>query len=467
MNKTLNTLLQRLDEPAGRYANYDRYYRGEQALAFLAPEARTALGNRFGRMASNIPRLAVTALSERLRVTGFKTNGDDAALWQDWIRNDLDQLSGVAHREALAISKSYVIVWADAFGRAQVTVEDARQVAVLRDPATREVVAAIKRWTTDKTTEAVLYTAEAITHLRANTVGATTAGFGTVEVIENPIGVVPVVPFVNGDRLLDDGVSELDDLIPLVDALNKTLADMMVSSEYVGRPRRWATGLELEEDEDGEPVNPIPESNRAMVSESPDTKFGQLEAANLGSYEASVRILLGQIMAVSALPSHYIGITSTNPASADALRASEASLTARAEARQAQFGRSWEWVARLMVAVRTGAPIETIEARVQWADAATRSVAQEADAVVKLVQAGVLPSSYALERLGYTADEVRAIEAAKDREAARAATAEVTARVSLANDLQTSNGLSQTAALAAAGLFAAANETREGDNGNV
>lgn len=467
MNTTLNTLLQRLDEPAGRYANYDRYYRGEQALAFLAPEARTALGNRFGRMASNIPRLAVTALSERLRVTGFKTNGDDAALWQDWIRNDLDQLSGVAHREALAISKSYVIVWADAFGRAQVTVEDARQVTVLRDPATREVVAAIKRWTTDKTTEAVLYTAEAITHLRANTVGATTAGFSTVKVIENPIGVVPVVPFVNGDRLLDDGVSELDDLIPLVDALNKTLADMMVSSEYVGRPRRWATGLELEEDEDGEPVNPIPESNRAMVSESPDTKFGQLEAANLGSYEASVRILLGQIMAVSALPSHYIGITSTNPASADALRASEASLTARAEARQAQFGRSWEWVARLMVAVRTGAPIEKIEARVQWADAATRSVAQEADAVVKLVQSGVLPSSYALERLGYTADEVRAIEAAKDREAARAATAEVAARVSLANDLQTSNGLSQPAALAAAGLFAAANETREGDNGNV
>ena len=417
VNNTLDTLLQKLDEPVGKYSHYDRYYNGQQPLAYLAPEARTALGNRFGRMASNIPRLAVTALSERLRVTGFRTNDDDSAVWADWSRNDLDQLSAVAHREALTLGRSYAIVWADAFGRPQVTVESARQVTVLRDPATREVLAAVKRWETDTTTEAMLYTSEAITHLRAQTVGATTAGFSPVEVIENPLGVVPVVPFINGDRLLDDGVSEIEDLVPLVDALNKTLADLMVSSEYVGRPRRWATGIELDEDEDGNVVNPIPEGPRAMVSESPETKFGQLPAADLGSYEASVRIILGQIMAVSALPSHYIGITTSNPASADALRASEASLTARAEARQSQFGRSWEWVARLMVAVRTGKPVDQIEAHVQWADAATRSVAQEADAVVKLVQAGILPPSYALERLGYNAEEIERIREARRDEA--------------------------------------------------
>lgn len=421
MTATFQTLLQKLDEPLGAYSELDRYYSGRQALAYLAPEAKTALGNRFGRMASNIPRLAVTALSERLRITGFTTNDDDAAVWADWIRNDLDQLSGVTHREALTLGKSYVIVWVDTFGRPQATVESARQVTVLRDPATRQVLAAVKRWTTDKTTEAVLYTADAITRFSANTTGATTTGFTTVEAIENPLGVVPVVPFINGDRLLDDGVSEIEDLIPLVDALNKTLADLMVSSEYVGRPRRWATGIELEEDEAGEAANPIPEGPRAMVSESADTKFGQLPAADLGAYEASVRIILGQIMAVSALPSHYIGITSSNPASADALRASEASLTARAEARQDQFARSWEWVARLMVAVRTGKDVETIEASVKWADAATRSVAQEADAVVKLVTAGILPPSIALERLGYSQADIVRIREAKRLESFDAA----------------------------------------------
>ena len=50
-----------------------------------------------------------------------------------------------------------------------------------------------------------------------------------------------------------------------------------------------------------------------------------------------------------------------------------------------------------MIAVRDGRDPNMIDdIRVQWADAATRSVAQEADAVVKLYQAGLLPASYAL-----------------------------------------------------------------------
>lgn len=431
----LEDLLQRLNEPAARYADLDRYYQGKQPLAFLSPEAKVALGNRFGIMSSNIPRLAVTALAERLRLTGF---AGDAALWADWVRNDLDQTSGVAHREALLLGDSYVIVWADKLGRPQVTVESAKQVAVLTDPGSRQVYAGIKRWedTNLKTTEAVMYLRDRIVRLRADQQGAVANGFKTIEEIPNPLGVVPVVNLRNTDRIVGDwGGSEIDDLKPLVDALNKSLADMMVTSEYVGRPRRWATGIELTEepvlDDDGNPVlddddqpvmrevNPIPEGHRAMISENNDAKFGQLQSADLGGYEASVRVILGQIMAVSTLPAHYVGVFTDNPASADALRAAEASLTARAEARQATFGRAWEQVARLMIAVRDGRDPGLIDdIRVQWADAATRSVAQEADAVVKLFQAGLLPASYALGKLGYSDDEIAKIAAARTPEVA-------------------------------------------------
>jgi Phage portal protein, SPP1 Gp6-like len=126
-----------------------------------------------------------------------------------------------------------------------------------------------------------------------------------------------------------------------------------------------------------------------------------------------VRVLLGQVMAVSALPAHYIGQLSDTPASADALRAAEASLTARAEARQQQFGRSWEDIARLMVAVRDGADPLQVDVRVKWADASTRSIAQESDAVTKLFAAGLLPASSALQRLGYSDDEIADIRAAR------------------------------------------------------
>lgn len=425
----LADLLQRLNEPAARYADLDRYYEGKQSLAYLSPEAKVALGNRFGVMASNIPRLAVTALSERLRITSFS----DPSIWPDWIRCNMDQLAGVAHREAMLLGDSYVIVWTDRFGRPLVTVESAKQVAVLTDPGTREVYAAIKRWedTNLKTTEAVMYLRDRIIRLRAEQQGAVANGFKQIDEFANPLGVVPVVNLRNTDRILGDwGTSEIDDLRPLVDALNKSLADMMVTSEYVGRPRRWATGIELTEepvlDDDGNPVldgdnqpvmtevNPIPEGHRAMISENDGAKFGQLNAADLGGYEASVRVILGQIMAVSTLPAHYIGVFTDNPASADALRAAEASLTARAEARQQTFGRAWEQVAKLVVAVGDGRDPNLIDdIRVQWADAATRSVAQEADAVVKLYQANLLPASYALGKLGYSSDEIAKIRDAR------------------------------------------------------
>lgn len=426
MNVELEKLLSKIDEPVPFYDRMDQYYHARQPLAFMAPEAREALGDRFGRMATNIPRLAITSIAERLRVTGFRTNVDDSATWTDWKRNDLDQLAGVVHREALTLGRCFAIVWADRKGRPQVSVESARSMAVRRDPETREVVAAVKRWETESSTEAALYLPDRIVRYSANTVGAVT-GFRSVESIVNPLGVVPVVEFTNGDRHTGEGVSEISDLIPLVDGLNKTLVDMMVSSEFAGRPRRWATGIEIERDEDGNHINPIPEGPRTMLSEIPEAKFGQLPGADLGSYESSVNIFLSQIMAVSALPAHYIGITTSNPVSADALRASEASLTARAEARQAQFGRSWEWIARLMLAVRTGRNVEDIEADVQWADAATRSTAQEADAVVKLVQAGILPVSVALERLGYDSDEIVRIREARRSEAFENAAAGLTA----------------------------------------
>lgn len=420
-------LLGALEAPQHRYSELELYYEGKQPLAFLSADARAALDNRFGRMVSNIPRLAVNSLAERLRITGFT----DADVWDDWLRNDLDQLATVAHREALLYGSSFVIVWADVQGRPQVSVESARQVQVKRDPGSREVLAAVKRWRTATQTFAVLYLPDRIQHWRANTTGTATPAFELIETLDNPLGVVPVVELKNIDRLpilastspdmFDHGLSEIDDLKPLVDGLAKILSDMMVTSEYVGRPRRWATGIELVErpvlDTDGNPVveggepvmrteNPIPEGNRAMVSENDAAHFGQLPAADLRGYETAVNVLLGQIMAVSALPAHYVGIFTDNPASADALRASEAGITARAEARQSVFGRAWEQVARLIVAIRDHIEVAEVRARAQWADASTRSTAQEADAVTKLVGAGILSVPGALRRLGFTEEEI-------------------------------------------------------------
>ncbi|WP_332522634.1 phage portal protein [Mycolicibacterium mengxianglii] len=372
-------------------------------------------------MSVNIPALAVSALVERLRLSGFS----DPRAWQLFTDSDLDQLAPQVMSDALTYGTGYVLVWQKS-GKPVATVESPRECAVLRDPADRSVIAGVKRYSTKDSTEAYLYLPDEIQHHRAPQTGAAVSGFVLMESIPNPLGYVPLVP-------IDNGHSEIADLVPLVDLLNKTLLDMASAGEAAGKPRRWISGLELVEkprlDEDGNPfleggepvidvVSPIDDVNtiQTMISESADTKFGQLPGTDLSGFEAGVRIIVSQIMAVSALPSHYLGILTSQPSSADALRASEASLTARAESRQLTFGRAFEAVGRLLIAISTGLDPESIPLRVQWADAATRSVAQEADAVVKLHQAGLLPASYALAKLGYSDDEITAIRAAKRAE---------------------------------------------------
>ena len=55
MTDLLTTLAQKLDERTATFTDLDSYYAGTQPLSFLSPEAKAALGSRFGRMASNIP----------------------------------------------------------------------------------------------------------------------------------------------------------------------------------------------------------------------------------------------------------------------------------------------------------------------------------------------------------------------------------------------------------------------------
>lgn len=137
----------------------------------------------------------------------------------------------------------------------------------------------------------------------------------------------------------------------------------------------------------------------------------------MAGYESGMRVVMAQIGAISSLPPAYLNMTNSQPTSADAVRAQESSLTAKVEAKELAFGPALEQVAALVVAVRDGVDPASVTARVTWADAASRSVAQEADAATKLFQAGVLARTTVQQRLGMTDDEIAADRAARRAEA--------------------------------------------------
>ena len=230
----------------------------------------------------------------------------------------------------------------------------------------------------------------------------------------NPLGVVPVVPLINVERIHDDtGASVVDDLAPLVDALNKLVTDMLTTSEAVARPKRYATGVTLEDavvgfdadagfaaddedqapeilDEDPGVESPFQDSDDMWIAEEAEAKFGQLPGADMNGYRTGVDLVMQQIMAVTSLPAHLVGITTSNPATAEALRASEVALASNASSRVRVITRPMEWAVRLLVAVAEGVSPDRVSVRLQWADTTTRSVAQEADAAVKLHAEGIV-----------------------------------------------------------------------------
>lgn len=437
--KGLGNLLARLDAAAPIIGRRDMYYRGRQPLRFLVDDVSADLRG----LNVNLCRVAVQALAERLRVTGFRVavDGRDVSerAWELWRGSNMDMLLGSMIADALALGSSYLVVWVDSDGRPTVTGEKAELVAVERDPINGGVIAAVKRWqVTDAAgvvveEHAVKYLPTRIVHLRKT---ADRGRYEFVSAVDNPLGVVPVVPLVNVDRVGDRaGYSVIDDLAPLVDALSKLLADMLTASEAVARPRRWATGVTLEDDEPGftaddytdgftadaaplaPPAGEVPpaadpdgvqspfaDDNRMMISEDPASKFGQLPGADLAGYKTAVELLMQQIRAVAALPAHMAGVSTTNPSTAEAMRASESSLTTRAESRIRVFDAPIQWAIRLLVAIDAGVPPARVSAEVLWADPSTASPAQAADAAVKLFQEGLLTRAEARQRVGLEPD---------------------------------------------------------------
>ena len=160
--KILETLSRQLDTNAHKLRELDAYYKGEQHLAFLSKEAKEALGNRLKALTVNYPRVVVDAMSERLRVVGFSVDGQSAdTIYRAWEDAGFEDGHGIVHTEALALGRSYVLVWAGEDGAVTITAESPHEFATVRDPVSGKVSAAVKRWVEDERARAIVWTDEA------------------------------------------------------------------------------------------------------------------------------------------------------------------------------------------------------------------------------------------------------------------------------------------------------------------
>jgi hypothetical protein len=417
-------LSERVDTALPDLRRLDRYYTSEAPLSFLAPEVAAATRGRLRPLTIPWPRIVIGALEERLNVQGFRVGETvDDALWTLWQDNNLDEASQLAHEEALALGRCYLMVWVGDDGQPRITVESARQCYVRHAPGSRRRTAGIKQWTEDGYAHATVFTPTSVMRFRSigrvagDDIATTGVNYELRRKVDNPLGVVPLIPLVNRGRLLSpDGTSELADLLPVFDAISKLATDLMIAAEYVAMPRRYATGIALPEKPDpltGEPTGEVdedafsPVAGRTWLAEDPQVTFGQFPGSDLSGFTNAIEALTGHLAALSGLPASYFGLNTANPASADAIRSSEATLVQKARRRMSAYGGAWEEAMRLAVAVRDGRfdprlnRLETV-----WKDPESRTVAQSADAALKLVQGGLVPVEQALEDLGYSPSQI-------------------------------------------------------------
>lgn len=395
-----------------RYA--EAYYDGVHRLTFATNKFRSTFGGLFTAFADNLCPAVVDSVSDRLRVTGVASTDDpqaavDAeAIWQ---RNRMDVRAPETHHQALLMGDAYALIWPNEQSEAVIWSLPAEQVVVSYDPDKPGVIRRaarlwqdsdgdlrwhldlfyadrIERWISKQVPRSTQWMPTSYNMnsfvpwfegcgLWTMWVGAPDAFTGSVTAgdvasVPNPYGTVPIVHFPNR-RYHTYGISELANVVPLQDALNKAVCDMLVAMEFSAFPQRWATGIEVDGDPDAEGKEAVPPfepgSDRIWAVAAPDAKFGDFRETNLQGYVEVQENLRSEIARVSGTPLHYLFITRGDFPSGEAMKSAEARFTRKVENRQQSFGNQWENLLALALSMERGEFVDPSVLSMKWESA--------------------------------------------------------------------------------------------------
>jgi len=426
----------RLTTERERFDRLEKYARGDHPLPYGNRKMREAYKRLQRQSRSNYVGLVAETLLERIKVTGFRAGGaasdaiDDKA-WGWWQANKMDSNAGLVHRAAVVMSRAYVIVGDNGAGQPLVTGEDPRQVIHESDPADRySIRAALKVWADDveNVAFAVLYLPDTIHFYRsvmplsnADTAWRSTTwdvdqsnAFAPFGVAGNPLGEVPVVPFVNRPDLTGGGLGEFEDVCDIQDRINTITLDLSVISGMQAYRQRWVKGVDPEDDK-GNPQSLFdPGADLIWITPEADAQFGEFNPTDLAPLIAAIDSSVQSLCAITRCPPHYL-IGQMINVSGDALAASETGLVSKVGEREQEFGESWEAVYRLAGKV-IGVDVAQ-DAEVIWRDPQMRTLTEMAAASVQLEAAGV-PWRTRMSMLDKTPQEIDRMQTERETDAA-------------------------------------------------
>jgi hypothetical protein len=442
-----------------RYVGFKQYYDGIQPLAFATDKYRTQFWSLFRGFADNMCQSVVDVQAERLEIIGFTSSTaeteemtlgasespdedatDDAAegeqdvpnfpgvvvsvvddpmgdeAWDEWEDRYLPLVADQVHSDSFLYGDGFVIVDENGVWR-----QDPCQMAVrysIDKPGIIELAA--KMWMTlGKRLRLNIYSLEddgTVTMTRYQSRRAFDGksqpklGPSDFDVLDSEdFKAMPVVHFPN-KRYGAYGISEIQPVIPLQNALNKASMDLIIAMEYQAFQQRWIAGVDVEID----PATGLPKEfvgkhgpgNYLAIADS-EAKIGQFDAADLEPYVKVVTDLRAQIARVSGVPPNYFFSNGGATVSGEALKTGEIRFTRKGKRQQRCFGKGWEAVMTLVLVLPDDAT-ETYtdeDLNALWDDVEPRSPSEEMDVLLKKQVIGV-PNSQLQREAGYDPDQV-------------------------------------------------------------
>jgi hypothetical protein len=415
----VTSLNAQLDALARDDERLGKYYEGSQVLEHIGLAVPPEL--RKFETVINWSRVAVDSVEQRLRVKDFILPGEDVSssvLREHWDANNLDSESALLHKDTLIYGRGFVCVGTNAEDPEHplITVESPRELTAVVDPKTRRISSALRAYGATKEDPtpkfATLYEPNSTLWLEKKN-----GAWSEYDRDDHNLGRVPIVMFLNRRRTGDWlGVSEMKDVIPLVDSAARAITNLQIALETHAVPQKWVLGMSKGDfvDADGNPI-PAWQSYYSAIwaNQNAGAKVGQFSASDLKNFHDTINHYGQMVSSVTGLPTRYLGQTSVNPAAEGAIRADESRLVLNAEGKAANWGDGWGWVQGIAERFRTGVWPMANQIKTEWFDAGTPTFAQKADALTKLYAngTGVIARESVQDEMGWS-------QAKKDRDRA-------------------------------------------------
>lgn len=331
--KGIDYLRSLLRDKQTRIAKCYEYYNQKDMMDNTQAITENAQMQRITKKVGWIPK-AVDSLTNRLQFSSF--GNDDELLVNDiFMRNNRDVLFKTMFKGAIISSCDFVYISQNTDGTARLQVIDGYNATGIIDTSTMlltEGYAVLERdgYTGRPTLEAYFTSGKTEYYKDGQPMGK------ILNVLDYPL-LVPII--YNPDATRPFGRSLISDsLMKYVDDAKETLRLMSVSAQFYSFPQKWVTGL----DNDTDTFDKWQMVMSAMMAFARDEDgnsptVGQFVQQSMSPYNEQLKTLASMFSGETGLTLDDLGFTTSNPSSAEAIKATHESLRLMAKGAQETF----------------------------------------------------------------------------------------------------------------------------------